>query len=91
MPGFEGLTCDIQQSRVIFEPIEINKMVIELLIIFHHEDPDLFPVDVDNEDKIRNNYQYFRTFWERSDTRTLEKKASESDVDIVNRWKISNS
>ena len=44
-------------------------------------------MDMDTEEKLRDSYQCFRTFRRTSDTRSLEKKVSESDMDIVNRWK----
>lgn len=42
---------------------------------------------MDTEDKLRDIYQSFRTFMRTLDTRALEKKVIESDMDIVNRWK----
>ena len=76
-----------EETGKLLESREIDDMLTELLINCYHEDRNLFPVDVDTEDKIRDNYQCFRTFRRTSDTRALEKKVSESDVDIVNRWK----
>ena len=42
---------------------------------------------MDTEEKLRDSYQCFWTFRRTSDTRALEKKVSELDMDIVNRWK----
>ena len=76
-----------EETGKLLESREIDDMLTELPINCYHEDRNLFAVDVDTEDKIRDNYQCFRTFRRTSDTRALEKKVSESDVDIVNRWK----
>ena len=68
----------------LIEPREIDEMLIELLIVCYREDRALYPADMDTEEKLRDSYQCFRTFRRTSDTRALEKKVSESDMDIVN-------
>ena len=75
----------------LLEPSDLDEMVIELLMEYHSENRELFPVDMDTQEKIRNSYQYFRTFRRTSDTIALEKKVNESDIDIVNRWKTLNT
>ena len=62
-------------------------MLIKVLVDCYQEERVLFPADMDNEEKLRDSYQCFRTFRRTSDTRALEKKVSDSDMDIVNRWK----
>lgn len=55
----------------LLESSEIDEMLAELLIEYHRENCELFPVDIYTQDKIRNNYQYFRTFRRTSDTGAL--------------------
>ena len=69
----------------LIEPREIDEILIELLIVCYQEDRALYPADMDTEEKLRDSYQCFRTFRRTSDTRALEKKVSESDMDIVNQ------
>ena len=69
----------------LLEPSDLDEMVIELLMEYHSENRELFPVDMDTQEKIRNSYQCFRTFRRTSDTRVLEKILNKSDIDIVNR------
>ena len=71
----------------LIEPSEIDEMLIKVLVDCYQEERVLFPADMDNEEKLRDSYQCFRTFRRTSDTRALEKKVSDSDMDIVNRWK----
>ena len=63
-------------------------MLIELLVSYYQEERGLFPADMDTEKKLRDSYQCFRVFRRTSDTRALENKVSESDMDILNRWKV---
>lgn len=43
-------------SGKLIEPSEIDEMLTELVFICYHKDPYLFPVDMNTEDKIRDNH-----------------------------------
>ena len=75
------------ETGKLLESSEVDEMLTELLMECYTENRELFPLDMDTQEKIRNNYHCFRTFRRTSDTRALEMKVHESDIDIVNRWK----
>ena len=72
------------ETGKLLESSEVDEMLTELLMEFHAENREFFPLDMDTQENIRNNYHYFRTFRRTSDTRALEMKVHESDIDIVN-------
>ena len=70
------------------ETNDIDNMLIDLLPEYFLENRDLFPLDIDSIDKFREAYQCFRTFRRSSDSKALKVGVDETDVDILNRWKI---
>ena len=62
-------------------------MLIEVLQKIYEEDSFMFPVDILDKESLNQSYQCFKTFRKTSDTRSLEHKASSSDIDVVNRWR----
>jgi hypothetical protein len=51
----------------------------------HHR--ELFPQSITNREMLRPKYQAFRTLQRSSDTRALELKVAQPDINLVNRWK----
>ena len=58
--------------------------ILEELLI---SDRSLFPPDIDSSSKIIDVYHCYRTFRKTSNTRALEMGVSETDINIVNRWR----
>ena len=69
----------------------LDDMLHEVLREAYSENPTLFPISVDNEEKILSNYQSFRTLRRTSTTRAVEKNVSISDINIVNKWATKES
>ena len=64
----------------------LDDMLHEVLRQIYSENPTLFPLSIDNEEKIHSNYQSFRTLRRTSTTRAVEKNVSISDINVVNKW-----
>lgn len=64
----------------------LDKMLTEILEEVYEENPKLFPASVTSRDDIAEFYQVYRSIRRSSDSRALEQKVKESDIDIVNRW-----
>ena len=50
----------------------------------------LFPLTITSLEELRKAYQAFRTYRRTSDTRAIQAGLSETDIDVVNRWKTSS-
>ena len=46
----------------------------------------MFLLTITNRDEIAEHYQVFRSLRRSSDSRALEQRVKDSDIDIVNRW-----
>lgn len=64
----------------------LDKCLVELLEELYHDDSSLLPAAVKNRDEIVDHYQVYRSIRRSSDTRAIEQKVADSDIDIVNRW-----
>ena len=82
-----GPAISDMNGRLLSAKIVDDVLHEELTNIFHDK-PNLFPPKIDTAEKIPFNYQCFRTFRRTSTTRATEMKVSETDVNIVNRWKL---
>ena len=65
---------------------EIDQMLQEILEELYQEDTSLFPPDIKSEADIVGSYHCFRSLRRASDTRAIEMKVSQTDIDCVNRW-----
>ena len=64
----------------------LDDMLSEVLKQVHAERPNLFPLNIDEPEKIPSSYQCFRTFRRTSTTRAVEQNVSTSDINVVNKW-----
>ena len=64
----------------------LDKLLHEMLMDLYEINPSLFPPSINSNEDIVAHYHCFRTFRRSSDTRALEEKVSETDINIVNRW-----
>ena len=55
------------------------------------EDGEKFPTEIDSVEDITERFSVYRSLRRASDTRALEMKVSEADIDVVNRWKTVES
>jgi len=69
----------------------VDDILHEVLIDIFLESNNSFPPQIDSTEKIRNGYQCFRSFRRTSATRATEQGASNSDADVVNRWKTEEN
>jgi hypothetical protein len=46
----------------------------------------LFPATIEGVEELRKRYQVFRSLQRSSDTRALDQRVAETDIDIVNCW-----
>ena len=65
---------------------ELDRMMHELLVDIYAVDRSLFPPSMETPEMIVESYKCFRTFRRTSDTRALEEKVDQTDIDIVNKW-----
>ena len=61
-------------------------MMHELLVDIYAVDRSLFPPSMETPEMIIESYKCLRTFRRTSDTRALEEKVDQTDIDIVNKW-----
>ena len=69
---------------------ELDRMLHELLLDIYSENRTLFPPTIETPEMIVESYKCFRTFRRTSDTRALEEKVDQTDIDIVNKWEHMN-
>lgn len=84
-----GITKDWMISNhlgIKFESSEFNDILHQILEELFESQKSLFPPFITSKEDIHDSYHCFRTFRKSSDTRAIEVKVSESDIDIVNRW-----
>ena len=70
----------------IFTTTEIDQMLQDILEDLYHEDTLLFPLDFKSVADIAGSYHCFRLLRRASDTRALEMKVSQADINCVDRW-----
>ena len=78
------------EGKVLSAKIVDDVLQEELTNIFN-DNSQFFPPTVDSAEKIPFSYQCFRTFRRTSTTRATEMKVSETDINIVNRWKVPST
>jgi len=72
---------------IVWNSAIINDMLHELLIEIFENEQNLFPANVPTKEIIRDKYQCFRSLRRGSDTRAIEQKVEDKDIDVVNRWR----
>jgi len=77
------------EGKVLSAKIVDDVLHEELITIFN-DNSRLFPPSITSTEKIPSNYQCFRTFRRTSTTRATEMKVGSTDINIVNRWKVSS-
>ena len=65
----------------------LNDSLLEVLEDLSDTHRELFPASIPDKEMLRKRVQVYRTLRRTSDTRALEQKVSQSDIDVVNRWK----
>ena len=77
----------ISDKSGLLMPIkDIDAMLHELLIEIFNLDRTFFPPSCTSEEQIVDSYKCYRTFRRTSDTRAIEEKVEQADIDIVNKW-----
>ncbi len=64
----------------------MNDSLLDVLEELFDSHCELFPPSIPDKE-MRMRVQVYRTLRRTSDTRALEKKVSQSDIGVVNRWK----
>ena len=82
----DGLAISSMDGKM-WQPGDIDDMIHEILVDIFHSKIFLFPADITNPGLVWKHYQCYRTFRRSSDTRALEQKVAQADIDVVNRWK----
>jgi len=62
----------------------INDMLHELLIEIFENEQKLFPANILTKETILDKYQCFRSLRRGSDTRAIEKRVGDKDIEVVN-------
>ena len=70
----------------MYTSVELDQMLKEVLEETYEEDSSLFPPDIKQVDDIASSYHCFRSLRQASDTRALEMKVEQTDIDCINRW-----
>jgi hypothetical protein len=65
----------------------LNDSLLETLEELFGTHQELFPASIPDVETLRKRVQVYRTLRRTSDTRALEQKVGQSDIDVVNRWK----
>jgi hypothetical protein len=65
----------------------LNKSLLEVLEELFDTRRELFPASIPDKEMLRQRVQIYCTLRQTSDTRALEQKVGQSDIDVVNRWK----
>jgi hypothetical protein len=65
----------------------LNDSLLEVLEDLFDTHRELFPASIPDKETLRKRVQVYRTLRRTSDTRALEQKVGQSDIDVVNRWK----
>jgi vacuolar-type H+-ATPase subunit I/STV1 len=71
----------------VFSHRVMNDALLELLEELFETHRELFPPSITSLEILRQRVQVYRTLKRTSDTRAIEKKVRQSDIDVVNRWK----
>jgi hypothetical protein len=65
----------------------LNDSLLEVLEDLFDTHRELFPASILDKETLRKRVQVYQTLWRTSETRALEQKVGQSDIDVVNRWK----
>jgi hypothetical protein len=65
----------------------LNDSLLEVLEELFDTHRELFAASIPDKETLRKRVQVYRTLRRTSDTRALEQKVGQSDIDVVNRWK----
>jgi hypothetical protein len=65
----------------------LNDSLLDVLEDLFDTHRELFPASISDKEILRERIQVYRTLRRTSDTRALEQKVAQSDIDVVNRWK----
>jgi hypothetical protein len=71
----------------VFSHRVMNDALLEILEELFDSHRELFPPSISSKEILRQRVQVYRTLRRTSDTRAIEKKVRQSDIDVVNRWK----
>jgi hypothetical protein len=64
----------------------LNDSLLEILEVFFDSHRELFPASVTDKEMLRKRVQVYRTLRRTSDTRAINKRIGQADIDVVNRW-----
>jgi hypothetical protein len=81
-PAISDLAGNVLSHRAL------NDSLLEILEELFDNHREMFPPSVADKETLRMRVQVYRTLRRTSDTRALEQKVSQSDIDVVNRWKL---
>ena len=59
-------------------------LLVEVLDEMFDRNPSAFPAEINKKEKIGQFYHCFRTFRRTLDTRAIDARVSEDDIDVVN-------
>jgi len=80
-PGISDVNGKVWNSALI------NDKLQEVLAEIFDNHQNLFPANIITRDQITEKYQCFRSFRRGSDTRAIDQKIDDKDIDVVNRWR----
>ena len=84
--GFTDGPAIANREGQMYRTKDLDDMLHKILLELFEDQRELFPVDINTEELVLKNYQCYRTFQRSLDTQAMDKKISELDVKIVNRW-----
>jgi uncharacterized protein YerC len=65
----------------------LNDSLLEVLEDLFDSHRELFPASIPDKETLQKRIQVYRMLRRTSDTRALEQKVGQSDIDVVNHWK----
>jgi hypothetical protein len=71
----------------VLSHLALNDSLLEVLEDLFDTHRELFPASILDKETLRKRVQVYRTLRRTSDTQALEQKVSQSDINVINRWK----
>ena len=84
--GYQDGPLVSDQKGLLWSSRNIDEMMTDVLKEIYQKDKTLFDVRIKDLKGIEDNFKCYRTFRRSSDTRAINQKVSDVDIDVINRW-----
>ena len=84
--GYQDGPLVSDQKGLLWSSRNIDEMMTDVLKEIYQKDKTLFDVRIKDLKGIEDNFKCYRTFRRSSDTRAINQKVSDVDIDVIHRW-----